>query len=72
MKDDTVIVYMHHIRKSGMCSGGAREFFTRHGLSWSDFLQKGIPVLELEGTFDAMAQQVCDFARAEHEKSKKG
>lgn len=60
-------VYMHHIRKSGMCSGGAREFFQQNGLSWSEFLTDGIAIEKLEATKDVMALQVCATARKEQE-----
>ena len=62
-----VRVTMRHIRQCKMCSRGARAFFERHGLDWSEFLRSGIPVDELEQTGDAMALQVSFVARAEQE-----
>lgn len=53
-----------------MCSGGAREFFLQHNLSWSDFLTQGIDIELLEATNDAMAMQVCETARKEAESKK--
>lgn len=58
---------MRHIRKCAMCSRGARAFFGRHGLDWSEFLRAGLPVEALEKTGDAMALQVAAAARAEQE-----
>lgn len=46
-----------------MCSRGARKFFIRHGLDWSDFLKNGIPASKLEATGDYMALQVVEVAR---------
>ena len=60
-------VTMRHIRQCKMCSRGARAFFERHGLDWSEFLRSGIPVDELEQTGDAMALQVSAAARADQE-----
>lgn len=60
-------VTMRHIRQCKMCSRGARAFFSRHGLDWSEFLRAGIPVEALEQTGDAMAAQVAAAARAEQE-----
>ena len=62
-----VKVYMHHIRKAGMCSGGTREFFMAHGLNWSEFLTQGIDIEKLAATKDAMALQVCAVAQKEHD-----
>lgn len=58
---------MRHIRQCKMCSRGARAFFDRHGLDWSEFLRAGLPVEALEQTGDAMAMQVAAAARAEQE-----
>lgn len=69
MNENDVIVYMHHVRKSGMCSGGAREFFIKHGLSWDEFLKNGISVEKLKLTNDAMAFQVCECAIIEYKKT---
>jgi hypothetical protein len=58
---------MRHIRQCKMCSRGARDFFAKHGLDWSEFLREGLPVSALEQTGDAMALQVVAAARAEQE-----
>jgi hypothetical protein len=58
---------MKHIRKYRMCSRGARAWFDRHGLSWTEFLRAGVPVEALEQTGDAMAIQVASAARADQE-----
>lgn len=62
-----VKVTMRHVRQCKMCSRGARAFFARHGLDWSEFLSGGLPVEDLEKTGDAMAMQVVATARAEQE-----
>lgn len=61
-----VIVWMHHVRKAGMCSSGAREFFIRHGLDWNNFLRNGIDADILDRMNDAMATQVTTIARNEY------
>ena len=58
---------MRHVRQCKMCSRGARAWFERHGLDWSEFLRAGLPVETLEQTGDAMALQVAAAARAEQE-----
>lgn len=60
-------VTMRHVRQCKMCSRGARAFFERHGLDWSEFLRAGLPVAVLEQTGDAMALQAAAAARAEQE-----
>lgn len=60
-------VTMRHVRQCKMCSRGARAFFDRHGLDWSEFLRAGLPVEALERIGDAMAMQVAAAARAEQE-----
>ena len=60
-------VTMRHVRQCKMCSRGARAFFDRHGLDWSEFLRIGVPVEAVEQTGDAMALQVAAAARAEQE-----
>ncbi|URA07149.1 hypothetical protein P9A48_gp41 [Xanthomonas phage Mallos] len=53
---------MEHIRQARMCSRGARDFFIRHNLDWSTFLQEGIDEELLIATGDAMALQVVEVA----------
>lgn len=54
---------MADIRAALMCSRGARMFFERYGLDWSEFLKHGIPADQLEATGDAMALKVVEVAR---------
>jgi hypothetical protein len=49
----------------GFCARGARAWFARHDLDWSDFVVNGIPASVLLATDDALAQQVVDHALAE-------
>jgi len=60
---EPLMITMRDLRAAKMCSSGARAFFQRHGLSFSDFLQGGIPAADLEATGDAMAIKVCEVAR---------
>lgn len=55
------IVKPEHIRP--LCARGARAWFKRHALSYSDFVSKGMPASVIEGTGDALGKQVADRAR---------
>ncbi len=61
------IVTMRHIRSAKLCASGARDWFKQYGFSWSDFLENGKPVEELEATGDALALKVTAIARKEEE-----
>lgn len=58
----TTIVRHVHMRELGYCNRGAREWFGRHGLSWSEFLSRGIEADKLRATGDAMALRVVQHA----------
>lgn len=62
---DELVVHMRHVRAAKICSRGSREFFTKHGLDWSDFLDNGIPASTLERIGDPIALRAADAARAE-------
>lgn len=57
------MITMRDIRRAKMCSKGAREFFARHNLDWSEFLKNGIEEDKLLNTGDAMARRVVEVAR---------
>lgn len=59
----SLIVRMEHIRKAEICASGARHFFKRHNLNWSDFLENGIEAEKLLATKDAQAALVVEIAR---------
>lgn len=62
----TVTIVLHkHMRELRYCNTGARAFFARHGLSWPDFLARGIEAEKLERTGDAMALRVVAHAKGE-------
>ena len=58
---------MRDIRAAKMCSRGARQFFDRHGLDWSDFVRNGVLIDVIEKIDDAMAQQVVGVAREQRQ-----
>lgn len=60
-------VTMRHIRQAQMCSHGARAFFARHGLDWTEFLREGVAIELIEATGDAMALKVCEVAREQRQ-----
>ncbi len=62
---EPVIVRMKHIRQASLCSDGARGFWARHGLDWTDFLRNGIDAEKLLATGDAQAAKVVEVARGE-------
>jgi hypothetical protein len=66
MSEEKIIVYMKHIRQSGMCAGGAREFFEMHSLDWTHFLNNGMPIADVEKIGDVMSNNVAKIARAEY------
>ncbi len=64
MTDDSqLIIRMDDVRAVKMCSRGARAFFERHGLDWSEFLANGITADKLVATGDPMALQVVEATR---------
>lgn len=58
-----VRVTMADVRAAKMCAKGARAFFNRHGLDWSDFLHNGIDAEILAEINDAMSNKVIEVAR---------
>lgn len=59
------ICYMRHIRAAKLCSGGARGWFARNDLDWTDFLTNGVPGEKLLATGDPMALRTVEQARIE-------
>lgn len=47
------------------CARGSRDFFTKHGLNWSDFLRNGIPAEAFLKTGDSMAIRAVRHAEQE-------
>lgn len=60
-----VIVRMEHIRAARMCAKGTRQFFRKHDMDWSLFLQEGLPEEDFLRTGDAMARRVVEIARGQ-------
>lgn len=60
-------VFMRHIRKAKICSGGARDWWAHNGLIWTDFLAGGISGEKLLETGDPFAKRVVEIARAERD-----
>ena len=58
-----MIIRMRDIRAAKMCSRGARAWFVRHGLDWSEFITNGIDAELVLATGDAMAIRVVEVAR---------
>lgn len=56
-----MMIRMSDVRAAKMCSRGARDFFARHDLDWSAFLETGVDHELLLATGDPMARQVVEL-----------
>lgn len=64
----SVRVYLRHLyqaKPKPICHTGARTWWARHGLCWSDFLADGIDGQILLDTKDAFAIRVVEAAERE-------
>lgn len=52
------------IRAAGHCVSGARDWLTRHGFIWRDFLKDGATESDLLAVGDGLAEQVIERKRA--------
>jgi len=59
-----ILVTHGDMRSLGYCNRGAREWFARHQLDWSQFIDQGLPAPLLLATGDSMAAEVAAAARA--------
>lgn len=57
-----MIITMRDVRAAKMCSRGARLFFKRYGLDWSQFIASGVESSVIEETGDAMGLKVVEVA----------
>lgn len=60
-------VYHRHIRAAKICMSGSREFFSKHDLNWTDFLENGIAVRKLEEIGDPIALRAAREAVEEEQ-----
>ena len=65
-----MIITLSHLKsipiargRYGYCNTGARKFFKRHNLDWSEFRSSGLPEEAFLGTGDSMAIKLVEFAR---------
>lgn len=63
MSDDDFTVTLADYRAARLCSSGARAWGKYYGLSWDDFIDKGIPASKLIPLNDAFANRVLEQAR---------
>lgn len=61
------LVTIEHVRQAQLCARGARQWFTRHGLDYAQFLNHGYPASVIEATGDALGCRVAEVARIEAE-----
>ena len=59
-----ILVTHGDMRRLGYCNRGAREWFARHQLDLSQFIDQGLPAPLLLATGDSMAEDVVAAARA--------
>ena len=57
-----ILVTHGDMRRLGYCNRGAREWFARHQLDWSMFIDQGLPAPMLLATGDCMAEDVVAAA----------
>lgn len=57
---------------ANLCMSGARGWFAKHNLSWSDFLEHGLPVEQVDALGDALGERVAKAAREEAEHGRRG
>lgn len=60
-------VTIKHIRQSGLCMSGAREWFAANGVNWNTFLDEGVTLEFAEKIDDAFSEMVCEAARKDFE-----
>jgi len=58
-----MIVTHEDLRAMTYCNNGARKFFERNNLDWSEFIVNGLHESQFINTGDAMAVQLVEFAR---------
>jgi len=58
-----ILVTHGDMRRLGYCNRGARAWFARHQLDWSQFIDQGLPAPLLLATGDSMAEDVVAAAQ---------
>ena len=57
------IVKVKHVRAARLCTGGARRWFARRGLSWKVFLRDGLPASVIGQFGDPIAARAIEEAQ---------
>lgn len=60
-------VTIKHIRQTGLCMSGARNWFAENGVDWNTFLEEGVTLDFAEKIDDAFSELVCEAARKDFE-----
>lgn len=63
---------VRHVRAARLCTAGARAWLTRHGVSWTEFIEHGVSVDFLLQTGDPLAQRVATEAQREQDNGGRG
>ena len=63
----SVIVRIEHVREAAICAQGTRRWFTSQGLSWTEFLENGMPAEQVAALNNPFADRVLEIAMKEAE-----
>lgn len=61
--EKTIMVTVEDARACRFCFSGSRTWAARHGLSWIEFVNNGLPIEVFENLGDAFADAVAKQAR---------
>jgi hypothetical protein len=59
-------VFVKHTRDCGLCASGCRLWFAKHGLNWTEFLERGMTADQLRATGSELCEQVIAAAERDH------
>lgn len=59
------MVRLEHARRLGYCARGMRRWFEGRGVSWQEFVERGVPADWAMAQGDAMAEAAAKIALAE-------
>lgn len=73
MNDTELHIWPRHLYsvpfsgRTGYCAAGSRQWFAAHGLSWADFVNRGISASQLEATGDPLALALVEHAKEQEQ-----
>lgn len=63
MSTEEIMVTVADVRAIQFCARGARQWFTRHGLDYTEFVTRGLPISQVEAVNDALGKMAAQQAR---------